>query len=702
MIESVSNSPIIGIDLGTSNCCIALWGDGEVEVVRNRKGNRTTPSVVTIGPKGGVIVGVAARRQAIMNPEGTISEVKRLVGLPHDSPAVKTAMEVLPYKIVRAPNGDAHVKIGDRTLSPQETQAYILEELAAAASQYLGELAQRVVVTVPAFFDETQRQAVRDAAQIAGLYPERILSEPAAAALAYGYAQLDNRKLAVVDLGGGTLDVAVMSVDQGNFSVLATDGDNLLGGADFDRALARAFAAQIKANDGIDVTEDPVAMQRLLSEAEQVKKTLTQQKTADVSLPYLAQNDGKAVNFDCKVTRDEYETMVSDLVDRLEAPCRRAVEQAGLLAKDLDDVILIGGMTRSPVVQQRIQEIFQRKPQQRINPDEAVAMGAALLGAGINGDLAEVTFVDVVPRTVGLRAAGDKYVPLISKSRPLPAVGKKTFSTTQDQQKNFDLEILQGESMVASENRPLANVSISPIRSAPKGEVILDIEITMDVTGVLSVFAKERGTDTLISSTISPFSGLTRSQVLGLAEKHAEERGTPMFDPASLPAKPAILPAATPAPAAMKTPTPKAKAPVKKPPARVAAATPTPPAKKTPPARTPPPPSPKTKKRPAAKVAAPKPAQRASTLDEGDLFGTSTPEPETSKSLTPPPPAPGGQAASASLDSIPDAPGIESGSELANSSADALAAERGSPPYLALGLGGAIVVVAILAYALLF
>jgi molecular chaperone DnaK len=530
-----SNQPILGIDLGTSNCCVALWIDGELNIIRNKQGENTTPSVLTSAPDGTVVVGTLARRQAVMNPKGTISEVKRLVGLRYDSPIVQSAKEILPYEITRAANGDAFVKMGERVLSPQEAQAYILEELAGAASEFLGTPVESAVITVPAFFDQTQRQAVRDAAVIAGLHTARILSEPTAAALAYGYAQLDNRRIAVVDLGGGTLDVAIMSVDKGHFEVLATDGDNQLGGADFDRTLARHFAKHIAETHDLDVTDDPVAMQRLLAESETVKRTLTQQNFAEVNLPYLAQKDTEVVNFDYRVTREEYEGLVADLVDRVTMPCKAALEQAGLRASQLDDVILIGGMTRSPLVQGPIGALFQRKPLQRINPDEAVATGAAILGAGISGSLDEVTFVDVAPRSVGIRASGDSYVTLIKKSSKLPASCRKAFSTTRDQQQSFELEILQGESEVASENRPLATVSVAPITQAPAGDVILELKVQMDEAGALVVHAKEKGSEDPTSVAIEPFSGLTPSNVKSLMEKH----GNTVPSPAPTTAKPA-------------------------------------------------------------------------------------------------------------------------------------------------------------------
>tara|TARA_R110002096_G_scaffold77896_10_gene183440 strand:+ start:4599 stop:6647 length:2049 start_codon:yes stop_codon:yes gene_type:complete len=522
--DSDPQDPVFGIDLGTSNSCVALWINGQVDIVRNLQGERTTPSVVAIGADGAIIIGAPARRQAVMNPQSTVSEVKRLVGLRFDSKEVTAARQVLPYEICSATNGDAWTRIGNEERSPQELQAYILEELAAACSQFIGREATRVVITVPAFFDETQRQAVRDAAAIAGLKVERILSEPTAAALAYGYAQFDNRHIAVVDLGGGTLDVTIMKVDGGKFEVLATDGDNSLGGADFDRAIALHFAADIQKNHGVDVREDPVAMQRLLGEAEVAKKLLTQQQATDVKLPYLAQQGSTSIDFEYRITRDEYRNLVAPLVERIAAPCMEAVSLAGLRPTQLDDVILIGGMTRSLVVQERVTELFERKPLLRINPDEAVAMGAALLGAGISGQLDEVTFVDVAPRSIGLRAAGDTFVTLIKKSATLPARCRKGFKTTRDQQQSFELDVFQGESPKASENRRLAHVTIQPISLMPAGEVMLEVQFEVDTQGALVVQAKERGKSEPTRVAIEPFSGLTSAQVQGLAAQHEKNR----------------------------------------------------------------------------------------------------------------------------------------------------------------------------------
>ncbi len=525
--NSGEKAPVIGIDLGTSNCCVALWCNDSMDIIRNVQGDRLTPSVISLHSGGKIetiVVGAPARRQAVMNPTDTISEVKRLIGQRFSSPEVTAARSILPYSIVEATNGDAWVELKGKQFSPQEIQAYILEELVSAASNFIGKQVESAVITVPAFYDETQRQAVRDSAAIAGIEVSRILSEPTAAALSYGYLQMDKRRIAIVDLGGGTLDVTVMSVDRGRFVVLATDGDNLLGGADFDRVIAKHFSDILQSQHGLDVSCDPVAMQRLLEAAESAKKTLTELSVAEISLPYLAQDGANPVDFNTKLTIEEYEKLVQNLVDRIEAPCTAAVTQAGLRPSELDDVILIGGMTRSPVVNKRIGALFQRRPLLRINPDEAVAMGAALLGASIAGDTDQIHFVDVAARTVGLRAAGDTYVPLIQKSSRLPATCRKGFRTTRDNQQSFELDILQGESPTASQNRKLSHISIAPISQKPAGQVMLELRIEMNATGALVVHAKEKGASEELQSQIQPFSGLTENQVIDLAAQHKRQQ----------------------------------------------------------------------------------------------------------------------------------------------------------------------------------
>lgn len=496
-----------------------------MELVRNEQGSRTTPSVVALSGSGDLLVGAPAQRQAIMNPALTISEVKRLVGLRHNSDQVRQAQNILQYEIIAAPNGDAWVQLDKLQMSPQEVQSHTLECLAAAASKFHGKAIKRAVITVPAFFDETQRKSVRDAAEIAGLAVERLITEPTAAAISYGYGELDRKTIVVVDLGGGTLDVTVMAVSDANFKVLATCGDNILGGADFDRVIAQHLAEQFLEQAKTDVRQDPVAMQRLLIEAETAKKALSQTDSATISLPYLAEKDGQPLNFDFTMTRELFSTLAGDLVERIVGPCRDAVASAGIEAGAIDDVILVGGMTRSPIISDKVGELFQRRPSIRINPDEAIAMGAALVAASLSGHIDGMRLIDVAPRSIGIRGAGGTFVPLIKQSTPLPATARKVFRTTENNQPSFELFILQGESEKAADNRRLCHVVVEPIPLKPAGEVMLEVVFFLDHAGTLRVEAKERGSKDLISVAVEAYSGLTSSQVERLATKRRLARG---------------------------------------------------------------------------------------------------------------------------------------------------------------------------------
>ncbi len=508
----------MGIDLGTSNTCVALCVGPKPEVIANQQGERTTPSVVAFAEDGKILVGSPAYRQAVMNPRRTITGVKRLVGHHYNSAVIKDLERTLPYSLVASDIGDAWVQIDNQRISPQEIQAYVLERVRDDANRFVNGKVPGAVVTVPAFFDEIQRQAVRDAAEIAGFDSARILSEPTAAALAYGYAQLDNRRIVVADFGGGTLDITVMSVDRGRFEVLATDGDLLLGGHDFDRMLATAFAGEIRDLHGVDVLQDAVAVQRLISEAEAAKRTLSQEASVTISLPYLSESKNGPIHFEKNLTRTEFDHITKPLVDRIVSPCHKVLKQAGLQVRQVDEVILVGGMTRTPAIQKKIGEMFDRKPSLRVNPDEVVAMGASLLGAGKARQ--DITFVDVTPRAIGLRVAGNQMSTLIPKSTALPAKVTKAFATTQDNQDFFELEVLQGEDSAAAKNRQLAVVRIEPIPRKRAGDVKLKVTFEIDTDGHLGVSALEMGSQKETSATIRPLSGLTRKEVEELRARH--------------------------------------------------------------------------------------------------------------------------------------------------------------------------------------
>ena len=521
--RAMPSSRIVGIDLGTSNSCVAAYTSRNAEVIRNALGERTTPSVVAFSAEGTILVGSPARRQAILNPESTFFEVKRLIGRKANSPEVEAAKKILPYAIEPAPNGDAWCRTGRILMSPPEVQAHVLETLRGATATFFGESVTRAVITVPAFFDETQRQAVRDSATIAGLEAVRIIGEPTAAAVAYGYTRLDGN-VAVVDFGGGTLDVTLMRVENGRFEVLSTAGDNLLGGADFDRAIARHLDAEIIERCGESALSDPVARQRLLSAAEEAKCVLSSETSAAIHLPYLLKTAAGPFDFLSSLARETYEAEVADLVDRMSEPCVAALRAARLSPGDVRDVLLVGGMSRAAVVRQRVGELFAKQPAQKVNPDEAVAMGAALVAASIGGELEAVKLVDIAPSSIGMAAAGDRYVPLIHKSAPLPARATKRFSTTTDDQTRLELSILQGEEAKASANRRLARIEIEPLPKAPAGGVTLDVSFEIDEHGRLEVTALEKGSGALLRAPITPFSGLTASQVAKLAEEHASAR----------------------------------------------------------------------------------------------------------------------------------------------------------------------------------
>jgi molecular chaperone DnaK len=413
--------------------------------------------------------------------------------------------------------------VGGQSISPQEVQAYILESLRASAQRFLGHPVTRAVITVPAFFDEVQRQAVRDSALIAGFEYSKVLAEPTAAALAYGYAQYDNRRIVIVDFGGGTLDVTVMKVHGGKFEVLATDGDLLLGGHDFDNAIALAFAREIMQSHEVDVMTDPIAVQRLVAEAESSKRRLSQEQTVSIELPYLAKGPHGPIDFRRTLSRDQLEVLTRDQVERLVEPCRRALAQAGVRPSECDDVILVGGMSRSPAIQKRVAELFQRRPSLRVNPDEVVAIGASLL-AGQEASR-QISFVDALPRAIGIRGAGDRMIPLLAKSTPMPAKASKAFTTTMDSQRVLEVRVLQGEDPMASKNRELANIVIDRIPPAPAGAVKLKVTLGVDSEGGLTVEATVLNSNTQTRVDIQPAAGLARAQVQQLCIEHRKRRG---------------------------------------------------------------------------------------------------------------------------------------------------------------------------------
>ncbi len=517
--EDSRDPTYVGIDLGTTNSCVGVYREGRPQILVSAEGQRTMPSVVTYCDDGSVLVGGPARRQAIMRPTDSIAEVKRLVGRRFESDAVAVLLEISPYEIVRARNGDAWVRVQGNALSPTEVLSHILERMARTARRQLAAQDLRAVLTVPAYFDEAQRQATRDAATIAGLETARILNEPTAAALAYGHAESQGRRLAVIDLGGGTYDVTILVVEDGVFEVLATTGDMLLGGGDFDRAIAACLAEEIRQQHHVDLFEEPVAAQRLLNEAEEAKKQLTDLDNTLIGLPFLAVGPSGPISLQRQLTRAEFDSLTEHLVDRLAEPCREALATARLTPEQIDDVLLVGGMTRCPAVQERIARLFGRKGTQRVNPDEAVALGAAMESAILAGELSGVVLVDVAPHTIGLKTAGDHMVPLIERSTPLPTRVTKVFSTHHDNQDHVEVEVVQGEESAASKNRLLSRIRLEGLPRAPKGALRVAVTFSVDASGLLSVTARVKQTGSSAKVRVVAASGLGRAEVERLTQE---------------------------------------------------------------------------------------------------------------------------------------------------------------------------------------
>jgi len=516
---------ILGIDLGTTNSCVAVYQDERPGILVNPQGQRTTPSVVNFADDGTVLVGAPAKRQAILNPKRTVTAVKRLIGRPFGSLEIKSAVELSPYEVVAAENGDAWVSVGGTAISPTEVSSHILELLHASAVAGLGHAAHQAVITVPAYFDESQRQATRDAATIAGLDVMRIVNEPTAAALAYGYGgSKDAKCLAVVDLGGGTYDVTIMMVEDGVFEVLATTGDMFLGGEDFDQAIARTMAEEIQQLHGVDPFTDAIATQRLLVEVEEAKRQLTSLNEAVIGLPSLIMGKDGPVNVQRKITTAEFESLTEHLVDRLAEPCLTALADANLDAIDIDDVLLVGGMTRCAAVRNRIGDLFNRRCSLRVNPDEAVALGAALESAILEGRLNQHVLIDVVPHTIGLRAKGNQMVPLIRRATTLPHRVSKVFSTTRDDQDHVDINVFQGDDPLATNNRHLSHLRLEDLPKGPKGSVQLAVTFSIDASGILSITARDRNSGKQASVAVVVAAGLPRDEVERLTEERRQRR----------------------------------------------------------------------------------------------------------------------------------------------------------------------------------
>jgi len=519
-------SKIIGIDLGTTNSCVAVMEGGDPKVIANIEGNRTTPSVVGFSDGGERMVGQVAKRQAVTNPSNTLYAIKRMIGRKFTDPEVTKSIKVSPFKIVEGKNGDAAVEADGKVYTPAEISAMVLTKMKQTAEEYLGEKVTDAVVTVPAYFNDSQRQATKDAGRIAGLNVQRIINEPTAAALAYGLDKKGEEKIAVFDLGGGTFDISILEIGDGVFEVKSTNGDTFLGGEDFDMRIVNWLADEFKRDQGIDLRQDKMALQRLKEEGEKAKMELSTTMETTINLPFITADASGPKHLNIKLSRSKLESLVEDLIERTIEPCKTAMKDAGLSASDIDEIILVGGMTRMPKVQEKVKEFFGKEPHKGVNPDEVVAVGAAIQGGVLRGDVKDVLLLDVTPLSLGIETLGGVFTKLIEKNTTVPTKKSQVFSTAADNQPAVSIHVLQGERDMAGNNKTIGRFELTAIPPAPRGVPQIEVTFDLDANGILHVSAKDMGTGKEQSIKITASSGLSEDEINKMqqdAELHAEE-----------------------------------------------------------------------------------------------------------------------------------------------------------------------------------